>query len=326
MTRFMARLLRYLIVAGLLAGTCITGLGLFADRWPALELLNHGRPAVAFGLAVLALLALTTRRAHLIAAAAIIAISNLVLFGFALQGEASASSQAQHRFLRVVTFNVLFDNTRLDDIAKFLNSSKADIAVLEEVTPPHREALRARLRSEFPYVTGVSDVVIFSKYPSHGGGRIEGEKRDGRTRVPMLQWTTFDIDGFAFDFAGVHLAYPFHPRDQAIDMPKLIDFAAHRERPLIVAGDFNLTPWSVKLQRFARETGLKRFNTFLPTWPMDKLTPFVAIDNIFASEEFEPIKVETAPAFGSDHRPLIADIALVKRRPEGPVMASASYP
>src|SRR4051812_41026160 len=115
----MARVLRYLVVAGLLAGTCVTGLGLFADRWPALELLNHGRPAVTFGLAVLALLALTTRRAYLIAAAAVIVVCNVALFGFALQGEASAYDKAQQRFLRVVTFNVLFDNTRIDDIAKF---------------------------------------------------------------------------------------------------------------------------------------------------------------------------------------------------------------
>ena len=95
-------------------------------------------------------------------------------------------------------------------------------------------------------------------------------------------------------------------------MPKLIDFARNRERPLIVAGDFNLTPWSVKLQRFTRETGLKRYNTFTPTWPMNRLMPFVTIDNIFASKQFEPLKVETAPAIGSDHRPIIADIALVK--------------
>ncbi len=307
----MTRLLRYLIVAGLVAGTCVTGLGLFADRWPALELLNHGRPAVTFGLAVLGLLALTTRRAYLIIAAAVIAVSNLLLFGFALQGEASASTEAQQRFLRVVTFNVLFDNMRIDDIAKFLNSTGADIAVLQEVTPRHREMLRARIKSEFPYMTGTTDVVIFAKHPPRGGGHIDGEKVDGWARRPMLLWTTFDVNGTAFDLAGVHLAYPFNPLDQAADMPQLIDFARNRERPLIVAGDFNLTPWSVKLQRFTHETGLKRFNTFMPTWPMDKLTPFVTIDNVFASKDFAPIKVETGAAIGSDHRPLITDIALV---------------
>jgi endonuclease/exonuclease/phosphatase (EEP) superfamily protein YafD len=322
----MARLLRYLIVAGLIAGICVTGLGLFADRWPSLELLNHGRPAVVVGLAVLVVLAIATRRAHLIAAAAIVAVCNLLLFGFALQGVASASTGPQQRFLRIVTFNLLVDNKRLDDIASFLNSSGADIAVLQEVTPRHRETLRALLKPKFPYMTGNTDVVIFAKYPPRGGGHINGEKVDGWARHPMLLWTTFDVDGFVFDLAGVHLAYPFNPLDQAADMPQLIDFARSRERPLIVAGDFNLTPWSVKLQRFTRETGLKRYNTFMPTWPMDKLMPFVTIDNVFTSKEFAPIKVETGAAIGSDHRPLIADIALMKPQSGEPVRTSANYP
>ena len=308
----MAHALRYLIIIGLIVGVGITVLGLFADRWPALELLNHGRPAVLAGVAALAVLALATRCPHLIAAAVIVAAGNVLLFGFALQGVASASTGVQERFLRVVTFNVWLHNQRLVDIATFLKTSAADIAVLQEIMPHQREILRELLAEQFPYVTGTTDVVIFSKYPPHGGGYIDGERMDRLGRRPMLVWTTFDVDGTPFDLAGVHLAYPFRPRDQANDMPRLIDFARDRERPLIVAGDFNLTPWSVKLQRFTRETGLKRYNTFTPTWPMNRLMPFVTIDNIFASKQFEPLKVETAPAIGSDHRPIIADIALVK--------------
>lgn len=324
--------LRYLIVVGLIVGTCVTGLGLCADRWPSLELLNHGRPALVLGLAVLALLALTTRRPHLIMAAALIVACNLFLFGSAMQGVGSASASAQQRFLRVITFNVLVHNTRMDDVATFLNSSDADIAILQEVTPAQRETLRELVKPHYPYITGETDVVIFSRYLSRGGGQIETHQIDMLAPRPMLLWTTFDIDGFAFDVAGVHLAYPFNPDDQAADVPQLIDFALKRQRPLIVAGDFNLTPWSVKLQRFTQETGLKRYNTFLPTWPMDKLLPFVTIDNVFASDDFAPIKVDTAPANGSDHRPLIADIALVKQpmrqRPlsPDPVISLASYP
>lgn len=322
----MAQVLRYLIIAGLTGGIAVTVLGMFADRWPSLELLNHARLGVLIGVIVLALLALATRHPHLIAGAGVAVAINLVLFGFALQGVASASTGTQERFIRVVTFNVLISNKRIDDIATFLNSTAADIAVLQEVTPRQRETLRKLLKSSYPYMTGATDVVIFAKHPPRGGGHINGEKIDGWARRPMLLWTTFDINGFVFDMAGVHLAYPFNPLDQAADMPRLIDFARNRERPLIVAGDFNLTPWSVKLQRFTRETGLKRYNTFLPTWPMDKLTPFVTIDNVFASKEFAPIKVEAGPAIGSDHRPLIADIALMKPASRKPLTTSANYP
>ena len=93
-----------------------------------------GRQCLA-GVAALAVLALATRRPHLIAAAVIVAAGNVLLFGFALQGVASASTGAQERFLRVVTFNVWLHNQRLVDIATFLNSTAADIAVLQEIMP-----------------------------------------------------------------------------------------------------------------------------------------------------------------------------------------------
>ncbi len=85
--------------------------------------------------------------------------------------------------------------------------------------------------------------------------------------------------------------------------------------PLIVAGDFNMTPWTVKLQRITSATGLKRYNTFHPTWPLRvrgvRLLPFAATDNVLASPEFTAISVRAGPDLGSDHRPVVADIALV---------------
>jgi endonuclease/exonuclease/phosphatase (EEP) superfamily protein YafD len=323
----MALMLRIVVIGGLLLGIAITGLGLLVDRWPYLELLNHGRPAVVLGVLALTGLAVMTGRTPLIVAATGVVLANVVLFAFALQGLAAAPTSTDARFARIITYNLWFGNQKLDEVASFLNSADADVAVLEEVMPSQRDKLRYLLKAKYPYMIGQFDVVMFAKYPVREGGKIIGDRSGRRGRKSMLLWTTFEIKGVVFDIAGVHLAYPFNARDQATYMPTLIEFARNRERPLIVAGDFNLTPWSVKLQRFTRETGLQRYNTFMPTWPMNRLWPFVAIDNIFASAEFAPIKVETGPPVGSDHRPLIADIALahdnVVRKN---VTLSANYP
>lgn len=81
-----------------------------------------------------------------------------------------------------------------------------------------------------------------------------------------------------------------------------------------MAGDFNMSPWTEKLGRFERSSGLKRYNTFHLTWPMARgtppLLPLVAIDNVFASPQFARIAVAPGPRLGSDHRPIVADLAL----------------
>jgi len=85
---------------------------------------------------------------------------------------------------------------------------------------------------------------------------------------------------------------------------------------LIVAGDFNMAPWTVKLKTFTKATGLGRFNTFYPTWPMRwksvPLLPLVPIDNVFTTKHFAKIDARVGPRLDSDHRPVIADIALIE--------------
>jgi endonuclease/exonuclease/phosphatase (EEP) superfamily protein YafD len=75
-----------------------------------------------------------------------------------------------------------------------------------------------------------------------------------------------------------------------------------------------MSPWTEKLARFEGSSGLKRYNTFHLTWPMARrdvpLLPLVAIDNVFASPQFASIAVVPGPRLGSDHRPVVADLAL----------------
>jgi endonuclease/exonuclease/phosphatase (EEP) superfamily protein YafD len=40
------------------------------------------------------------------------------------------------------------------------------------------------------------------------------------------------------------------------------------------------------------------------------LLPIVAIDNVFASTQYTAIAVVSGPRLGSDHRPVVADLAL----------------
>jgi endonuclease/exonuclease/phosphatase (EEP) superfamily protein YafD len=288
-------------------------------RWfPALDIVNNGLPFLLAGTLIVFLLAALARSGLLAVLALLLVIINCTHFTLALEGGALDAAPGAARFLRVVTFNVWHHNDRIDDIAKFLSDSDADLVVMQEMTPDNWSKLRAELASGYPYSLGDYGLVILSKYKITENGRVD------RGGMPpwaslMLRFAKIEVNGTALTFAGAHLARPFYPKLQDADVLTLVNFVRQQHGPLIVAGDFNMTPWTDKLTGFTQATGLKRYNTFHFTWPLHEhgitVLPFVAIDHVFASPGFANIATQAGPRLGSDHRPVIADIALAPPEP-----------
>lgn len=304
-----------LTVAGLVVGAGLTLLGLLARWWPPLDLVNNGLLFVTVGAIALFCLALAARDWRLIAPAALLAAVNVMLVIAALPGAAAEAAPGSPRFLRVATFNLWHHNDRMDDVAKFLAETDADAVVLQEVTKPHGAFLRQALQSRYPFSVGDWGIIILSKHPILADGRVD------RPGYPpwislMVRWVELEVNGTKFELAGIHLARPFYAELQHQDIAALIAFVKGRTLPIVMAGDFNMSPWTEKLGRFELSSGLKRYNTFHLTWPMQRrsmpLLPLVAIDNVFASPQFAKIALVPGPRLGSDHRPIVADIALAK--------------
>ena len=305
--------LKGVIAAGLLLGAGLTLLGVLARWWPALDMVNNGLLFVTVGAIALLCLALAARDWRLVLVAAVLAAINVMLVIAALPGAAADAAPGSARFLRVVTFNLWHYNDRMDDVAKFLAETDADAVVLQEVGKPNGALLRHALQSRYPYTVGDWGIVILSKHPILADGRID------RPGYPpwislMLRWVQLEVNGTKFELAGVHLARPFYAGLQQEDLAALVAFVKSRTLPLVMAGDFNMSPWTEKLGQFERSSGLKRYNTFHLTWPMARgtlpLLPLVVIDNVFASPQFARIAVAPGPRLGSDHRPIVADLAL----------------
>jgi endonuclease/exonuclease/phosphatase (EEP) superfamily protein YafD len=108
----------------------------------------------------------------------------------------------------------------------------------------------------------------------------------------------------------VHLAWPFDPIDQAANIDWLIDYLPRTKGTYVIAGDFNLSPWSWKLNKLTAGTGLRRHVTWALSWPMHRLMPFVLIDNVLATPDIATIFARAAGRTGSDHAPLVVDVAL----------------
>ncbi len=273
------------------------------------------------GLALLAFTLLLRWRPAIWLAAAITAV-NLILFAAAIYGSAASAGDGADKLLRVVSLNVWVNNPQSADIADFVLREDGDIVVLTEVSAEQSAKLREALGARYPHVLGSRGVLLLSKRAPLASGYVSNPGIDGWGRVSLINWARFQHDGVTFELAGVHLAWPFNPLDQVNDIDTLIGFAKDRGVPLIVAGDFNLTPWSLKLQRFRRQTGLGRTFTFALTWPVKRIRmpfsalnfPIVGIDNVFVSKEFAVQSADVGPYVGSDHKPVIVDLAVVGAR------------
>ena len=308
----MASWLRLLVVAGLVFGFVMTALGRLAHWFPLFDVFNNAIPAIAAGAVGLVVLSLATRDWRLILPALLLAAINVFLF---LSGERGAPAEAApgaDRFLRVVTFNVWHDNDRIDGAIAFLGATDADVIVLQEMSTSHTAELRRVLGARYPHSVGEFAVVIFSKFPIKADGQVD------RTAYPdwmspFARWVEIDVKGTRVEVVGVHVARPFYSELQAHDMASLTRFLQGRNLPRIVAGDFNLTPWTEQLKQFISAAGLKRYNTFHPTWPMRwrkyPVPPVFVIDHVLASDRFANIATTGGPRLGSDHRSVIADIA-----------------
>jgi len=92
-------------------------------------------------------------------------------------------------------------------------------------------------------------------------------------------------------------------------------YAAPQNTPLVVAGDFNATPWSPVMKTFMRQTGLKSARAghgILPTWPTFLPASFlrIPIDHILVSDHLHILRYTLGDNTGADHLPTIAVIGI----------------
>ncbi|MBJ6126815.1 endonuclease/exonuclease/phosphatase family protein [Microvirga splendida] len=297
---------------GLSLGSGATVAGLLAPWWPALELINHFRPFLILGAGLLLALALGLHAGRLAATAAALLAANLgLMIAPALRYTASAHSAAAPT-LKVATLNTWIAKGQASRIRQFIAQADADVLLLQEIGRGDRAAILDELASSYPHAlfdrNSRSGPALLSKQP----WTISGSIPTGQGR-PLAVWARFERDGHTFEVASVHTANPFEWHEQAEHIDRLIAFARSRRVPLILGGDFNLTPFSWKLIKLAERADLRWGQSLSASWPGHRMIPIVLLDHILVSRGIATVRVETGPFVGSDHLPIIADLVL-----EGP--------
>ena len=287
----------------------------------ALDVLSHFAPLWLLGGLACALCGLALaegrarRRLLTVGALAVVAAAALMAPETLRRRSAPAAADAAER-IRLIQFNAWELNREPEAAAEWIADERPDVVAVEELSGALRAALERR---GFHGEQGLNrSVAIFS--------------RVGRARepfmVPLADWPLlpeFARASFAapggdgiFSLVAVHLRWPTRPNARRQNL-RLADFLhLYDSDRLILVGDFNLTPWSFTLGQLDHRFGLERRDRFLPTWPAKVsvdgrvyATPaFMPIDHVYAGAAWRTISVRQGPSMGSDHYPLVVDLAL----------------
>lgn len=301
----MTRALRLLAALGVVLGLGASGLGFLAPRFPELELVNHFRPFIlAASIPVLAA-AWFAGGGRLRAAAGLLVGLTLALTLLPIAYRAPSRPEAPVD-LKVVTLNLFVGNRDVESAARFLEEERADVVLLQEADRMHA-ALFARLRATYPHAycpDRACSVALVSRRPW-----LEAGKEDVPPRRPLLVWARFEARGRPVRVIGIHMPYPFEPQRQAEHTDWLVAYLRRQAEPLVLAGDLNLTPFSWKFTRIVREAALETHLLAGFSWPAHRYAPVVLLDHVLTSPGFATVAARVGPALGSDHRPVIVELA-----------------
>jgi endonuclease/exonuclease/phosphatase (EEP) superfamily protein YafD len=181
----------------------------------------------------------------------------------------------------------------------------ADVVVLQESDRMHGPLLE-RVKGAYPYAycpdRSCRLALLARTAP------LEVGYEDVPPRRPLLVWARVLHDGRAVTVMGVHVSYPFEPQRQVEHIDWLIGYLRQRSGPTVVAGDFNLTPFSWKLLKLLHETGLRAHIVDRFSWPAHRWVPLVLLDNVLTTSDLVRVAARIGPSAGSDHRSVIAEL------------------
>jgi len=303
-------------------------LGLF---WVPLDVFNHVQLVLlALTLIGLVLALAVFRRQPLrglvisLAATGFLASVTVTMPEFVAAFTAPPPAQPPGATIRLMSFNIDANNRHLSEMMEPVIAADPDILVIQEYWRDFRPRLDGPLDERFPYSVRCQGdrrafIALFSRLPftiAPGHECVDDIARGGR--VARISVTMTDGDGKPFTVMTTHLDWPLPPTRQRLQFAQLSQAVAAVTGPLIVAGDFNSTPFSGALRAFGAENGLVRHTRLMPTWPAAYLGTgiidvprFLPLDHVLSRGDIEisRVAVGSSPG-GSDHLPVIVDFWL----------------
>jgi endonuclease/exonuclease/phosphatase (EEP) superfamily protein YafD len=299
-------------LAGIAAALGVLPLG--ARLWWVFDLTTNFRLQY-LGIAGVLLVLLALRRKWPTAGVLLVisALNAWPVLPYLPQPSAVADSRPATAPFKVMTVNVSFRRFSARRFREIVENAAPDVLLVVEFTPQAEQTL-ADIDKLYAYqlkapAEGPYGVALWSRFPlEHAYTFPLGPSQGLEARVQLP-------DG-AFTLLGSHLMSPtlprrFEQRNEQLDM-----LAARRATvtgPIVIAGDFNVTPYSPYYSDWLEDTHLtdSRYGRTLSTsWPAVLPILGIPIDHVAVSKDVIVLAHRRLPAFGSDHWGIMAELAL----------------
>ncbi len=311
------RLLRLAEAAAFL-GVLFTLAGLAGRHAWFFECFTHLKPQLAACFLVYAGLELAARRHRRAALSLTLAAVNalpvlLISLPAGTQAKPAAALSAR---LRILQSNILTSNTNAPALLALVARERPDVIVLQEPNVRWLSALSA-LTNRYP---------VFAALPREDnfGAAIYCTTSALSAEIFLLS----DPEGAPSTLArvavgdktltvvGTHTLAPYNDamwRGRNRFTLELAKKLRGVSGPLVVTGDFNNTPWSTHFRAFLEASGLRdsaQGRGPQPTWPTGFIPlARIPLDHCFHSADACILDRRPGPDIGSDHLPLIIDVA-----------------
>ncbi|MFK7891267.1 MAG: endonuclease/exonuclease/phosphatase family protein [Granulosicoccus sp.] len=224
--------------------------------------------------------------------------------------------------IKILSSNVLMTNRQAEPLKKLVLEHKPDILVTLESDQWWQDELDTL--NQFPHriacpLDNLYGMHVYSRFEllnSQIHYRVEDDKPSMSMQVRINKHN--DV--------AMHVMHPAPPApgenaestERDVELIMLARELQGHTQPTIVAGDLNDVAWSATTRLLRQISGLHDprigrgvFNTFhahfrFIRWPLD---------HVFVSSHFRLIDLQTLPDIGSDHFPLLAELALANDSP-----------
>ncbi len=288
-----------------------TAASLAARQYWVFELFSHFRWQYVTGAALaIPVLWLSDRRALALACAAALSIHAVALIE--LRFGPLDHLAGGTRPLRILSFNVYYRNSDYAALIGEIERLSPDIVCLYETTDAWKQHLAVlAARYAFSLFTGDgprSGLACLSRIVPI---RVIPPDADARA-APWMQ-LELESRGIRFRVVAVHLAIPLGPvtakwrNSQLLALGRVLRGAGE---PVIVVGDFNVTPYSPYYSDFLAASGLRdcsRGRALQPTWPVWFVPLWIPIDRCFVDSNIAVASYRVGPSLGSDHYAVVID-------------------
>jgi endonuclease/exonuclease/phosphatase (EEP) superfamily protein YafD len=241
--------------------------------------------------------------------------------------QANSTSVPRLRLLHVNLLGPI--NRNVPAVIRLLRETRPDLLDFVEYTSYWRRTLeRSGALKPYPYRLSASGhAALYSRFPILSGkirfptpNHVPNQAYlTARLKLPSRPSLTVVVG---------HPASPLTPRHWQWQRELFAAWIRERPRwtsPLIIVGDLNTAPWSPEFTHLLRGTGLRDSQLgfgLQPSWPAfwpdtrgnRHLSPWMLplglpIDHVLISSGVQVLSRQTGPFVGSDHLPVLAELA-----------------